>query len=403
MNPTFSRFYGYVFFEKHRETRQSAEEQASLFYEQWTAFSDLKEIPEENFPDLKHPELEIIRFASGNKGLSVCVFTFGHTAITEIDWERQNSETPADFRKKADRVFDAHLRDMSPCECCIGSSRVFFAHLDDPVTDGAGEAETWKTDSSAQAEIKGYGNLFSFGDHRYMLLSPKTDIAEEFLNRDFPLIEAALHKLEFEENELRKLEKQHQNLKTGVQKLLCRGLDEFETYFNDIREYQTDLHRIIIRKTGVRQTFHINILNLRDLGKKYLSPQNDSLITPMIKRFNTMYRQLGYDIKYAQLELAETESQIQLLDLQISQRRLETEQQREKGQRRIECFLTFIGVFLAVGGATTNMPSSEDGTRLALMFAFALPATLVWWLLPGLRKWRFNWKRFVRRKPGTKK
>jgi len=236
-----------------------------------------------------------------------------------------------------------------------------------------------------------------------MLLSPTVDIAEDFLNRDFPLMEAAFHKLEFEEGELRKLEKQNQYAKTRVQKLLAGGPDESEPYFNDIREYQTDLRRIIIRQTGMRQTLRINIGNLRNIGRKYLSPQNDSLFKPMTKRFETMYHQIGYDLKYARLDLEETESQIQLLDLQISQKRLETEQRREKGQRRIECFLTFIGVFLAVGGATTNMPSTEDGTRLALMFAFAVTVTLIWMLLPGLRKWKFNWKRFIKRKVGTKK
>ncbi len=216
-------------------------------------------------------------------------------------------------------------------------------------------------------------------------------------------MEAAFHKLEFEEGQLRKLEKQSQYAKTRVQKLLARGSDEFEAYFNDIRQYQTDLRKIIIRQTGLRQTLRINIGNLRDIGKKYLSSQNDSLFKPMTKRFDTMYRQIGYDLKYARLDLEETESQIQLLDLQISQKRLKTEQQREKGQRRIECFLTFIGVFLAVGGATTNMPSTEDDIRLALMFAFALPVTLVWLLLPGLRKWKFNWKRFIKRKVGIQK
>jgi len=341
MNPTASRFYGYVFFEKHRETRQSAEEQASVFYEQWVTFSDLEEMPEEKFPDLQYPDLEIIRLAAGQKGLSVCVFTFGHTAITEIEWEQQDSENPSEFREKADRVFEARLRDMSPCECYLGSSRVCFTQSDDPPADAAKEAAIWKTGSAAQAEISGCGNLFSLGDHQYMLLSSKADIAENFLNRDFPLMEAAFHKLEFEEGELRKLEKQSQDAKTRVQKLLARGWDESEPYFNDIRKYQTDLHRIIIRQTGLRQTLRINIDNLRDIGKKYLSSQNDSLFKPMTKRFD--------------------------------------------------------------GGATTNMPSTEDDIRLALMFALALLVTLVWLFLPGLRKWKFGWKRFIKRKVGTKK
>jgi len=401
MNPTFSKFYGYVFFEKHGETRQSPEEQASLFYEQWTTFFDLEEIPEEKFPDLQHPDLKIICLAAGAKGLSVCVFTSGHTAIAEIEWEQQDSETPSDFRKKADKV-QAHLRNMSSYGCHIGSSGIYFGHSDDPQAAVAGEAAIWKTGSAARAEISGCGNLFSLGDHQYILLSPKSDMADVFLNRDFPLMEAAFHKLEFQEKVLRELEEQNQYAKTRVQKLLAGGWDESEPYFNDIRKYQTDLHRIIIRQSKLRQTLRINLGNLRELGKNY-DVSNDSLFKPMTKRFDTMYRQIGYDLKYARLDLEETESQVQLLDLQISQKRLETEQQREKGQRRIECFLTFIGVFLAVGGATTNMPSTENDIRLALMFAFAVPVTLVWLLLPGLRKWKFNWKRFVRKKVGTKK
>jgi hypothetical protein len=41
------------------------------------------------------------------------------------------------------------------------------------------------------------------------------------------------------------------------------------------------------------------------------------------------------------------------------------------------------------------MPSEKDGIRLAIMLIAALLVTLIWLFLPGLRKWKFNRKRFV--------
>jgi hypothetical protein len=156
-------------------------------------------------------------------------------------------------------------------------------------------------------------------------------------------------------------------------------LEHFESGdFESALKPDSRINGFIIRQTGLCQTLRINIRNLRNFTKKYISSQNDLIFTPLTERFRTMYQQTGYDQNYTRLTLEEIESQIQLLDLQTSQKHLKVEQRREKSQRRIEYMLAIVTVFLSISEATVNM---QSGIRLAIMFTGAMLITLIWWLI----------------------
>lgn len=387
-----SQFYAYIFFEGDSERGEKTQEQALRFYEQWVRSFNLTEEKRENFPDYKDPDLKMLRLASGQESPSVCLFAFGHTAIVEIEWQQSKSESNPNFWKKADSVLEEHLRNMSSREFYIGCSRVCLERSDDLSAAIAKEiASIWgwliMNAEPASAEILKYGNFYGFGQHRYVLLSPKDDLIGEqqdlssfpdilnFLNRDFPLMDSALHKLEFEKGELRKLVSQNRESENQIQKLMKEGLQAVETHFEDIRQYQTWLRQTLTRQAKLRQTLDINIVNLRNIGKEYLSPENDSLFAPQLEHFRCLYRQTGYDLNYARLNAEEIESQIQL-------ERLKIEQRREKGQRRIEFLIAVIGVPLGIGGATTNMTGPCDWILRLIMMGMGGAAmyALCWWL-----------------------
>ena len=391
MTLSSSQFYAYIFFEGDSERGDKTQEQALRFYEQWVRSFNLNEEKKENFPDYKDPDLIMLRLASGQESPSACLFAFGHAAIVEIEWQQSKSESNPNFWKKADSVLEEHLRNMASREFYIGCSRVCLERSDDLSAAIAKEiASIWgwiiMNAEPVSAKILEYGNFYGFGQHRYVLLSPKDDLIGEqqdlspfpdilnFLNRDFPLMASALHKLEFEEGELRKLVSQNRESENEIRNLMKKGLQAVETHFEDIRQYQTWLRQTLILQRKLRQTLQINIRNFRTIGKDYILSENDSLFTPRIQRFGHLYRQIGYDLNYARWKAEEMESQIQLLELQISQKRLKIEQQFTR-------WIGLIGIPLGIGGATTNM--ENWCTRLPLMFGGFLFA-LCWCLWPKI-------------------
>jgi hypothetical protein len=222
-------------------------------------------------------------------------------------------------------------------------------------------------------------------NHNYLFLSHKSPDA--FLNWYFPAMFSAVRKLAFEEKELQKIRSHNAKTEKQIQEMLSGSADDISEKLPDMRARQSFLQRNTARLAKLRNTLDISILTLENYCDENGIKEN-TLFAPLLKKARHNYKQADYDLSYARAALEEIESRLRFLDLKIHTARLKIE-------RRIECFVTFIGIFLAVGGATTNMPSEKDGIRLAIMLIAALLVTLIWLFLPGLRKWKFNRKRFV--------
>lgn len=222
------------------------------------------------------------------------------------------------------------------------------------------------------------------GNHNYLFVSRTSP--DDFLSRDFPGMFSAIRKLEYEHEQLEKIKTQNLRSEKQVQKLLdVNRYEEISEKFPDMKEHQFYFQRNTARLTKLRETLDINILILENYCEEY-GIGDSPLFAPILRQARKSRKQTEYDLSYARAGLEEMESQLQFLEFQMTRERLKIEQRREKGQRRIEWGLAIIGVFLGIGGATTNMKTTEDGFRLILMVTGAMIVGVIWWVLSGRQK-----------------
>ena len=396
MKLSTGRFYAYFFFHSDpydREDKQKAGEEASSFCDRWMQAEQLTEYGEEDFPhlgDVAGIDLRVLRLSAREEGPSLCLFVFHDIAVAEVEWWQGKSETTPDFWKRTGDMLKAHLRNLPPFRFYMGCSCISFARSDDLSPKNAraiAQNCKWETNTRWTSVEISHGKLYDLGQHRHLLLSrdvPEQPSPDEFLGRDFALMESFLHKLEFEEKQMKKIKEQNNAMENQLQKWLSQGLREIETYFPKIREHQKDIHYNVTLLARLQKTLYVNVLNFKNHAE-LLSPRKDLIFRPALDKFRRVHRQLGFDLSYARLAMEGIESQLQFLELQISNERLKTEKRQEEGQRRIEKWIAVFGVALAIGGATTNMPESKWEIRLLMMGVGALVTLFVLWVL-GLGK-----------------
>jgi len=354
------RFYTYIFFEVPDEFREQCEisPAAASFFQTWQRSCQLKENPDARDFDMNDPDLTMLRMAE-NEGIEVCVFRFHDLDILEIEWNQPGPEEASDsFWQRCTDELEEQLPNLP---ASFGMICACFAHMDDISPEDV--MADWPT-----ADISGAGILRHIGKQHYLLLSDGKDPAN-FLGRDLPVMSSCIRKLEFQSGELEKIRTQNRKSEKHIQELLSViHPGEIREKFPDMKESQSYFQRNTARLTKLRETLDINILTLENYCKKYA---DNSLFVPLLAKARKTYKQAGYDLSYARAGLEEIDSHLRFLDLKIQDHRLKIEQRRERGQRRIEWGLAVIGVFLGIGGATTNLdmwnttPAVADVRRCA--------------------------------------
>jgi len=311
-----SKYYTYIFFEvpKQLSLESKPDADVSSLFDKWISKYNLKEPENSDWQKIfDQCKLKVFRQAQSEE-LSICLSRFHDLDILEIEWEQISPDkSPIAFWEESLH----HLESMSVSNY-FGITHALFTNSENF------PKETLKSEKST--EISNLGKFYTFGKNSYVLLAENENAEPAgFLGIHFAIMASAVHKLEFEDNELNKIKKQDIESELEYKKLTSSGnIRDIEKNFDAIRTYLFYLHDNRIRLAEIRQTFDINILNLENLCKIYHF-QNDSLFFPLIQKAKNISDQLNYDLIYRDLNLKKMENRLKIQEMEIEKQRLESQ------------------------------------------------------------------------------